>query len=152
MALEIPFIHRIKEPTHFYLDMNINLISCTIVLILTIVNGAYSRTPHLNYRYSTFAVPNPTEAIEFLSKYVNGYILQPEEFLAKPLSPNPEQSEIRGIRIPYNGLYSKFADVYFVKETGLPENPELPLEDFIQRLEQVHTFSQVIFLINRIEK
>jgi len=121
--------------------MNINL-SCTIVLILTIVNSTYSQTPHLNYRYSTFAVPNPTEAIEFLSKYVNGYILQPEEFLAKPLSPNPEQSEIRGIRIPYNGLYSKFADVYFVKETGLPENPELPLDDFIQRLEQAHTFSQ----------
>ena len=121
--------------------MNINILSCTILIILT--NGIHSQTPHLNYRYSTFAVPNPNEAIEFLSKYVNGYILKPEEILAKPLSPNPEQSEIRGIRIPYSGLYSKFADIYFIKETGLPENPELPIEDFIQRLEQAHTFSQV---------
>ena len=95
-----------------------------------------------NCLYSAFAVPNPNEAVEFLLKYVSGFELQPEEILAKSLSSKPENSEIKGIRIPYN-QGTTFADIYFIQENGLPENPELPLEDFIQRLESVHTFSQV---------
>ena len=117
------------------------ILSYSILLVL-LSNGIKSETPHLNYRYSSFAVPNPNEAVEFLSKYITGYVLNPEEILAKPLSTNPEDSEIRGIRIPYNEG-TTFADIYFIKENGLPENPELPLEDMIQRIESTHTFAQV---------
>ena len=117
------------------------ILTCSILLLL-ISNGIQSETPHLNYRYSSFAVPSPNEAVEFLSKYITGYVLNPEEILAKPLSSNPEDSEIRGIRIPYNEG-TTFADIYFIKEDGLPENPEFPLEDMIQRIESTHTFAQV---------
>ena len=121
-------------------NMN-RILVCSILLVL-LSKEIQSETPHLNYRYSSFAVPSPNEAVEFLSKYINGYVLNSEETLAKPLSSNPEDSEIRGIRIPYNEG-STFADIYFIKENGLPENPELPLEDMIQRIESTHTFAQV---------
>ena len=121
---------------------NMNQILSYSILLVLLSNGIQSETPHLNYRYSSFAVPSPNEAVEFLSKYITGYVLNPEEILAKPLSSNPEDSEIRGIRIPYNEG-TTFADIYFIKENGLPENPELPLEDMIQRIESTHTFAQV---------
>ena len=121
---------------------NMNQILPYSILLVLLSNGIKSETPHLNYRYSSFAVPSPNEAVEFLSKYITGYVLNPEEILAKPLSTNPEDSEIRGIRIPYNEG-TTFADIYFIKENGLPENPELPLEDMIQRIESTHTFAQV---------
>ena len=121
---------------------NMNGILICSILLVFLTHGIQSDTPHLNYRYSSFAVPSPNEAVEFLSKYITGYVLNPEEILAKPLSSNSEDSEIRGIRIPYNEG-STFADIYFIKENGLPENPELPLEDMIQRIESTHTFAQV---------
>merc|ERR1712241_380828 len=119
-------------------NMN-SIFRCAIALVL--FNGicSESQTPHLSYRYSSFAVPYPDEAIEFLSKYISGYVLKPEEILIKSLS--TEDSEIRGIRIPYN-QGTTFADIYFIKETRLPENPKLPLEEFIQKVESAHTFSQ----------
>merc|ERR1719189_607989 len=120
---------------------NMNRILSRSILLVLLSNGTQSETPHLNYRYSSFAVPSPNEAVEFLSKYITGYVLKPEEILAKPLSSNPEDSEIQGIRIPYNEG-TTFADIYFIKENGLPENPELPLEDMIQRIESTHTFAQ----------
>merc|ERR1712180_426378 len=52
-----------------------------------------------------------------------------------------DESEIRGIRIPFNQGAS-FADIYFIKETELPENPELPLDDFIKKVESAHSFAQ----------
>ena len=70
---------------------------CSFLLFLS--NVINSETPHLNYRYSSFAVPNPREAVEFLSKYVTGYVLNTGEILAKPLSTNPERSEIQGKEI-----------------------------------------------------
>jgi hypothetical protein len=121
---------------------NMNGILICSILLVFLTRGIQSDTPHLNYRYSSFAVPSPNEAVEFLSKYITGYVLNPEEIIAKPLASNPEDSEIRGIRIPYNEG-STFADIYFIKENGLPENPELPLEDMIQRIESTHTFAQV---------
>merc|ERR1711953_935720 len=96
---------------------------------------------HLNYRYSSYAVPNPLEAVTFIEKYITGFILQQDELLIKPLASNTDVSEIYGIRIPYN-KGETFADIYFVREDGLPENPRLTLEDFIERLEMAHTFSQ----------
>ena len=123
---------------------NMNQILSYSILLVLLSNGIKSETPHLNYRYSSFAVPSPNEAVEFLSKYITGYVLNPEEILAKPLSTNPEDSEIQGIRIPYNEG-TTFADIYFIKENGLPENPELPLEAMIQRIESTHTFAQVKF-------
>jgi len=116
-----------------------NLLSCTILLTLLNEIFSESQTPHLDYRYSSFAVPNPNEAVEFLSKYISGYILMPEDILIKSLS--GDESEIRGIRIPYNQGAS-FADIYFIKETKLPENPELPLDDFIKKVESAHSFAQ----------
>merc|ERR1712156_469338 len=94
------------------INMN-KLLSFAILLIFS--NGIESATPHLNYRYSAFAVPNPNEAVEFLLKYISGFELQPEEILAKSLSSNPENSEIKGIRIPYN-QGTTFADIYFIQE------------------------------------
>ena len=117
-----------------------NILTYTILFILS--SGIHSETPHLNYRYSSFSVHNPNEAITFLSKYIKGSILKQEEILIQSLSTNPEESEIQGFRIPYN-QGTTFADIYFVKETSLPENPDLPLDDFIQKLQLAHTFSQV---------
>ena len=59
------------------------------ILLVLLSNGIKSETPHLNYRYSSFAVPNPNEAVEFLSKYnviyVDNYNVQIVHILMQKL-------------------------------------------------------------------
>ena len=69
-----------------------------------------SALPELEYKYTSFATPSPTEAAKFMSRYFGAAVLEPSQFITH----HGSNASVEGVRFTTHANVTH--DVYFVDD------------------------------------